>query len=109
MLWEVDIHPADGQPDRTAQQVAAAAAETGISHRLAIASARGFLLQGDLDQSQVQRLADELPIYGESMRAFLANLDSSTPADDTLTDVALDELSTNEAPIPRRAKAVQIS
>jgi len=38
-------------------------------------------------------LADELPIYGEAMRAFLANLDSSEPADDTLTDVALDELS----------------
>ena len=38
-------------------------------------------------------LADELPIYGETIRAFLANLDSGTPADDTLADVALDELS----------------
>ena len=38
-------------------------------------------------------LADELPIYGEAMRAFLANLDAATPADDTVADVALDELS----------------
>jgi homoserine O-acetyltransferase/O-succinyltransferase len=39
-------------------------------------------------------LADELPIYGEAIRAFLANLDTSgPPADDTLADVALDDLS----------------
>jgi homoserine O-acetyltransferase len=38
-------------------------------------------------------LADELPIYGETMRAFLANLDAAAPADDTVADVALDELS----------------
>src|SRR5208283_3314521 len=39
-------------------------------------------------------LADELPIYGEAIRAFLANLDSGgAPADDSLADVALDDLS----------------
>src|SRR5208337_765335 len=38
-------------------------------------------------------LADELPIYGEAIRAFLANLDSSAAADDTIAEVALDELS----------------
>ncbi len=39
-------------------------------------------------------LADELPIYGEAMRAFLANLDGgAAPADDTVNDTALDDLS----------------
>jgi len=38
-------------------------------------------------------LADELPIYGEMMRAFLANLDGAAPADDAADDAALDELS----------------
>ena len=35
MLWEVDIHPAEGQPDLTAHQVAAAAAELGTARELA--------------------------------------------------------------------------
>ncbi len=60
MLWEVDIHPAEGQPDLTAHQVAAAAAELGIAQDLAVTSARGYLIQGDLDQDQIARLADEL-------------------------------------------------
>ncbi len=59
MLWEVDIHPAVGQPDHAAQQTAAAAAELGISVSK-IASARGYLVQGDLNQKQINRLADEL-------------------------------------------------
>ncbi len=37
-------------------------------------------------------LADELPIYGETMRAFLANL-GTAPADDAQTEAAMDELS----------------
>ncbi|MGA2063130.1 MAG: AIR synthase-related protein, partial [Thermoguttaceae bacterium] len=60
MLWEVDIHPSEGQPDLTAHQVAAAAAELGIAQDLAVTSARGFLIQGDLNQEQIARLADQL-------------------------------------------------
>ncbi len=60
MLWEVDIHPSEGQADLTAHQVAAAAAELGIAANLEVASARGFLIQGDLDQGQIGRLANEL-------------------------------------------------
>jgi phosphoribosylformylglycinamidine synthase subunit PurSL len=60
MLWEVDIHPAVGQTDLTANQIAAAAAELGIAHDLTVSTARGFLIQGDLDEAQIARLADEL-------------------------------------------------
>ena len=60
MLWEVDIHPAEGQVDLTAHQVAAAAAELGIADDLAVTTARGYLIQGDLDDKQIARLADEL-------------------------------------------------
>jgi homoserine O-acetyltransferase len=39
-------------------------------------------------------LADDFATYGEAIRAFLANLDTGgLPADDTLADVALDDLS----------------
>ncbi len=60
MLWEVDIYAAAGQPDLGAKDVAAAAAELHLVDRLAVTSARGYLIQGNLDQAQVARIADEL-------------------------------------------------
>jgi phosphoribosylformylglycinamidine synthase len=60
MLWEVDIHPAAGQPDLTARQVETAAAELGIAANLQVHTARGFLIQGDFDEGQIARLAAEL-------------------------------------------------
>ena len=61
MLWEVDIYAAEGQPDLAARDVAAAAAELHSGRTtLAVTSARGYLIQGDLDRGQVERIADEL-------------------------------------------------
>ncbi len=60
MLWEVDIYPADGQPDLIAGRIVRSAAELGIAEELSVRSARGYLIQGDLDRQQVTRIADEL-------------------------------------------------
>jgi len=60
MLWEVDIFAAGGQPDLGGRDVAAAAAELQLADNLPITSARGYLIQGDLDHAQVVRIADEL-------------------------------------------------
>ncbi len=60
MLWEVDIYPAEGQPDLIAGQVAASAADLGIAEDLSVQSARGYLVQGNLDRPQVARIAREL-------------------------------------------------
>ncbi len=60
MLWEVDIYAREGQPDLGARDVATAAAELHLANDLAVTSARGYLIQGDLDHSQVTRIADEL-------------------------------------------------
>ncbi|HTN77517.1 MAG TPA: phosphoribosylformylglycinamidine synthase subunit PurL [Pirellulaceae bacterium] len=59
-LWEVDIHPAPGQPDLIAQHVASQAADVGLPHDLKLSAARGFLIQGDLSRDQIDRLAREL-------------------------------------------------
>ena len=50
MLWEIDIHPADGagRTDRAAERVAAAARELGLADNLQVATARGYLVQGDI-------------------------------------------------------------
>ena len=60
MLWEVDIYARPGQPDLIAGRVAARAAELGLAEKLAVTSARGYLIQGQLDHGQVTRIAGEL-------------------------------------------------
>lgn len=60
MLWQIEIYPAEGQPDRDARRVAADAADLGIQQNLQVRAARGYLVQGTLDASQVQLLANEL-------------------------------------------------
>jgi phosphoribosylformylglycinamidine synthase subunit PurSL len=61
MLWEIDVHPAAGEPDRSAARVAAAARELGLAAGLRVATARGFLIQGvSIDRGQAERLANEL-------------------------------------------------
>lgn len=59
-LWEVDIHPAPGQPDLIAQHVAATAADIGLAGDWKLAAARGFLIQGAISRDQAQTLAREL-------------------------------------------------
>ena len=59
-LWEVDIYPADSQPDRKAERVAAEAAELGVADNLSLKTARGFLLEGDLTPEQVLAIAEAL-------------------------------------------------
>jgi phosphoribosylformylglycinamidine synthase II len=59
-LWEVDIYPADGQPDTVAQSLTREIADLGIGSDLQLASARGYLLEGNLESQDVDRLAREL-------------------------------------------------
>ncbi|NUQ60877.1 MAG: phosphoribosylformylglycinamidine synthase subunit PurL [Pirellulales bacterium] len=60
MLWEVDIYPRAGQPDLIGTQVVSDAADLGLAATLGVTAARGYLIQGDLDREQVERVADEL-------------------------------------------------
>ncbi len=61
MLWEVDIHPRPGLPDRDAEQVVADAADLGVANELTVRSARGFLIESpSLDAEQIEQLAAEL-------------------------------------------------
>ncbi len=60
MLWQIDIYPADGQPDLLAERAAVEAVELGLAKTLSVASARGYLLEGDLGAEGVKRIAAEL-------------------------------------------------
>ncbi|MFN0018274.1 MAG: phosphoribosylformylglycinamidine synthase subunit PurL [Pirellulaceae bacterium] len=58
-LWEVDIHPAPGEPDLLGRSTAAQAHDLGLGE-LSIRAARGYLVQGDISGEDIQRLAREL-------------------------------------------------
>src|SRR5688500_14959555 len=60
MLWEVDIHPAPGQPNRAAERLAEDAAELGLAGGLKATAARSFLIEGELTREQVEHLARDL-------------------------------------------------
>lgn len=53
-LWEIDVHPAEGQTDTAALSIAAEARDLGLGQGLTASVSRGFLLQGDLSQQQVE-------------------------------------------------------
>jgi phosphoribosylformylglycinamidine synthase subunit PurSL len=59
-LWEIDIHPAEGMPDAEGRRIAADAGDLGLPGNLTIRAAHGYLLQGDLQREQIERLAAEL-------------------------------------------------
>jgi len=61
MLWEVDVHPAAGQPDHLAKTAAAEAADLGLAASLSIDACRGFLIQGaHIGRDDVQQVTDGL-------------------------------------------------
>jgi phosphoribosylformylglycinamidine synthase len=60
MLWEVDICPAPGEPDRQAARVREEAEELGLAGGLQVASAYGYLLEGALSEAEVRRLARDV-------------------------------------------------
>jgi len=60
MLWEVDIYPAPGRPDRAAERVRTEAADLGLPADLAVAAAGAYLIQGDITADQIRQIAQEL-------------------------------------------------
>ncbi|HEY2895098.1 MAG TPA: phosphoribosylformylglycinamidine synthase, partial [Pirellulales bacterium] len=58
-LWEIDLHPAAGEPDLLARTILSEAADLGLG-QFEARGARGFLVQGDVSQPQVERIAREL-------------------------------------------------
>jgi len=70
MRWQVEICPKPDQPDLDARRVRAEVRELGITSVRQVHSARGYLLEGDLDQAQAMRIATELlvnPVVEDGM------------------------------------------
>lgn len=72
MLWEVDIYPGPGEPDRGGSAVAVAAQQLGVADSLRVAAAHGYLVQGELDAEQAARIASQLLVDNVVERATIA-------------------------------------
>jgi len=59
-LWEINIHPAEGQPDLMGQQVVNDARTLGLTSSLRVRAAHGYLIQGELDHDQAMLAARRL-------------------------------------------------
>lgn len=85
-LWEVDLHPAFGEPDVLARAVASGAADLGLA-QFEVHAARGFLIEGAIQGNQIEQIARELladlvvelPVVGKPGEAVLNELRASSP------------------------------
>ena len=71
-LWQIDILPGPGQPDRPAASLSAECRSLGLPDNLPVATARGFLLEGELDEQQALQLARQVLIDTLTEQAVVA-------------------------------------
>ena len=58
-IWQIDLLPSDGFPDRIAEEVLVDTADFGLPKSLVIKAARSFLLQGNLQLADVEKIGNE--------------------------------------------------
>ncbi len=73
-LWEIDIHPADGQPDLLGSQVVSEAHELGFSQDFHVDAAYGYLIQGELSEEVVKQAAEQLLADAITERTVVARV-----------------------------------
>ena len=59
-LWEIDIYPAEGQVDRAGEELTSDAIDLGLDSSIQVAAVHGYLLEGDIEEADANRLADKL-------------------------------------------------
>ncbi len=81
MLWEVDIYPVEGCPNRSAAAADSAATELGLPAGLLQSAATGYLIQGNLSEADIRRIARELLVDSVVEHSVIAKV-----GDHKLTD-----------------------
>lgn len=79
-LWQIDIYPAEGFLDRDGQRTSEQIHELGLGD-VSVSFARGYLIEGDLDQASATEMATTLLSDAVTERAVVA-----IAGDDCLTE-----------------------
>jgi phosphoribosylformylglycinamidine synthase II len=75
-LWQIDIRPVPGQPDRIAAEILANARDLQLPDSLEVFATRGFLIQGAISETDVQKIAHDLlvePVVEQSMLGIVGD------------------------------------
>ena len=76
-LWQIDIHPADGHLDLNSKRISEEIHELGLADNVDVKFARGFLVQGSLDERSARQLADTLLADPVTEFAVVGQVDAS--------------------------------
>ncbi len=74
MLWEITITPKKSFVDTQAEEVKADMSALGLHIQTNVAAARGFLVEGDLSQQQIDQIASGLLVDAVVEDGHIANL-----------------------------------
>lgn len=80
-LWQVDIHPAKGQPDTLGSHAESAARELGIADGLRVAGVQGFLIQSRCDAQSASLWAREYLADPIAQRVVIAKVGDASLLD----------------------------
>ncbi len=95
-IWQMDLFPVDGIPDRLAEDVLADAADLRLPTSMAIKAARTFLVQGSLTQADAEKIASELLVEPVVEHCVVAKVGS-----DVLSEIPIGfERLVNVMPLP---------
>ncbi|MEL6108312.1 MAG: phosphoribosylformylglycinamidine synthase, partial [Planctomycetota bacterium] len=91
-LWQVDIYPAENELDREGQRTGEEIQELGLGEDVRVVFAKGFLLEGELNDEQALTLADSLlgdSVVERKVVARVGDASLSTHPDGADEDVRL--------------------
>ena len=60
MLWHIQIEPAPGHADRLGDRLALEAVESGLAGPWSIRASRGFLIEGEISEAELERAARDV-------------------------------------------------
>ncbi|MCA9027688.1 MAG: phosphoribosylformylglycinamidine synthase subunit PurL [Planctomycetaceae bacterium] len=87
MLWEIEIHPAEGQQDREGARIYREAAAFGATSIRKVRSARSYLVEGDLLETDVSTSAARLLADGVVERCVIHALPAENEDASSLINV----------------------
>ena len=73
-LWEIDIYPGPDQPDLSAGSIISDAEDLGLREPLSVATAHGYLIEGNLTAAQADQLAQQLLADGVVERTVVGQV-----------------------------------
>ena len=112
MLWEVEIHPAQGQVDREGARVLSEARALRLGSITAVRAARSFLIEGDADEAAIEGRSLGLLVDSVVESCVVRHLSingDSTPQPSTLFNVLFKPGVTDNVALSTKAALVDLT